>query len=121
MAKQSVINRNTLKGLRSIMEEDYTFVLQSFLDDSLVIHGGLHQAWENSDHDLFHQQLQHLIEAANSVGADSLVALLAETQTQPLADFNENQDATLQAIDELFNHCHEEIQKELKKARKIAV
>ena len=116
-----VLNRSTLKSLRTIMEEDFTESVFSFLDKTLSLQSGLHAAVESQDTEATIRLAHEFADSCIYMGADALSEKLSLFYIIPNKLDDSAKMELLKEIDHIYQRCRQELQEEIGKNIKQAV
>lgn len=111
----ALIDESVLKDLKLIMEDEFTEVLQVFLDESVGLMSEIHQAFDEAP-DTAAGKVHSLKSCSNNIGAVRLT-ILAEEIRQRLID-NEVSVARekLDELQDVFTQSHAQIKKIMKES-----
>lgn len=105
-----VIDQGALNELKSIMEDDFSEVLQIFLDESVSLMAEIHTGFEENSDNLS-RAVHTLKSCSRNVGAMHLGAI-AEIMEKSLIDKDvELAKSKLEELQDLFTESHAEIKK----------
>ena len=76
-----VLDRNTIDELREIMEENFTELVETFLQDLPIELAKVDEAVENREPEALYYTAHHLKSSSGSMGALQLAELLAQLET----------------------------------------
>ncbi len=109
------VNRNVLRSLRKIMQNDYPEVLQTFLDESLSHYSQIHGAFEAEDFHLLKIVSGLFRDSCASVGAEYLSELAGKVEQQCRSGHYQGIDEIINEIDSLYESNRNDIRKEQEK------
>ncbi len=109
-SNEAILDETVLSSLKEIMEDDFSEVLQIFLDESVSLMAEIHTAFEDNSDNLV-RAVHTLKSSSKNVGAMSL-GMIAEEMEKSLV--NKELDAAkskLEELQEVFTKSHAEIKK----------
>ena len=110
---KSLLDESVLKDLKLIMEDEFTEVLQVFLDESIGLMSEIHQAFEEDPENVA-RKVHTLKSCSNNVGATCL-GEVAENIRQHLIDGNVDvAREKLGELQDVFTESHAQVKKCMK-------
>lgn len=110
---KELLDKTVLKELKLIMQDEFTEILQRFLDESLSLMSEIHYAFEQTPGDVA-EKVHALKSCSNNVGAIRL-SEIAEQMRQRLI-YNEITVAKdkLDELQDVFTQSHSQVKKYMK-------
>ena len=114
-----IIERTALVSLKAIMDDEYTDVLQRFLDESLSLMNVIHGSLENTNEQLL-SAIDVLVVASKEVGARRLVVYMHKLEAVVKNHQQECVDDLMKEINEIFTETHQQLKRELSVTDKLS-
>ena len=80
------LDRNIILELKEIMADDFTILVDTYLEDARVNLQRLQEAWEQRDWHTLNRGAHSLKGSSGNIGASKLSALCAEVEKRALAE-----------------------------------
>lgn len=109
------LNRSVLRSLRKIMQDDYSDVLQNFLDESLSHYSQIHEAWEQENYEQLKIASGLFRESCASIGAECLSELAEKVEQDCRSGHYSGVNELISEIDKFYEDSRKVFKKEQEK------